>query len=364
MNTPRQDGFRMPGEFEPHAGCWMLFPERTDVWRGNAKPAQETFAAVATAIAQFEPVTVCASQAMWQTARDLLPDNVRVLEISSNDAWMRDCGPTFVVNDAGEVRGVDWEFNAWGGDLGGLYADWSQDNLVAHKVLDAVGAKRYKSDFVCEGGGIHVDGEGTLISTRSCLLNKNRNPDLSETEVNQLLAEYLGVDKVIWLDVEGVDETDGHIDAILAFVRPGVVLLAWTDQTHMYEYQECRDVYAQLQDVTDAKGRKLEIIKFPIADLPPTTTEEVADIVQSDDVYPREANEPVFGGYINFYIANGGIVVPQFGVETDEEAIDILTEVFPDRKVVGVPGGREISMGGGNIHCITQQQPAGKGTLR
>ncbi len=354
----------MPGEFEPHAGCWMLFPERQDVWRGQAKPAQAAFAAVATAIAEFEPVTVCATQAMWQTAREIMPDHIRVLELSSNDAWIRDCGPTFVKNAAGELLGIDWEFNAWGGRNGGLYENWTQDNLVAQKVTDIVGAKLYKSGLFCEGGAIHADGEGTLITTKSCVQNPNRNPDLSEAEIDQIFSDTLGIDKVIWLDVEGADETDGHVDAICCFVRPGVLMLAWTDNEHMYEYEECRAVLKQLEATTDAKGRKFEIIKLPVADMPPTTAAEISDILVVDGSFPREANEPVFGGYINFFIANGGVVVPQFGVATDQAALDIIAKAFPNRKVVGVDGCREISMGGGNIHCITQQQPIGKGALR
>ncbi len=198
-STPRKDGYRMPGEFESHAGTWMLWPERPDNWREGAKPAQRTFALVAAAIAQFEPVTMCVSTSQFCNARNLLPPNIRVVEMSSNDAWMRDCGPTFVVNEKGDLRGVDWLFNAWGGLNGGLYFPWDLDDQVARKVLELERVNRYQAQFVLEGGSIHVDGEGTLITTEECLLNPNRNPHLTQKEIEDLLHEYTGAEKIIWL---------------------------------------------------------------------------------------------------------------------------------------------------------------------
>ncbi len=358
-STPRTDGYRMPGEFETHAGCWVLFPERPDTWRDGAIPAQRVFVDVAKAIAQFEPVTVCANTSVYEIARAMLPRHIRVIELSYNDSWMRDNGPSFVVNSENQVRGVDWNFNAWGGLDGGLYFPWDKDNLVASKVLGIVGAGAYKSPLTNEGGAIHVDGDGTLITTKSVLTNPNRNPDLSIGKIEQILSDYLAVDKVIWLELEGDDETDGHIDGVCCFVRPSVVLLSWTDNQDSNIYEECHEAYDQLMLQKDAKGRSFEIIKLPYADLQPMTKAESDGVHQVDMTLPRLEGMPVFGGYINFYIANGGIVVPNFGVETDNEAMQVLQEAFPNRKIVGVSGGREISLGGGNIHCITQQQPVG-----
>jgi agmatine deiminase len=217
--TPAADGFRMPGEFERHDGCWMLWPERPDVWRLSGKPAQRAFASVATAIATSEPVTVGASAQSFRTARSALPAAVRVVELSSNDAWMRDVGPTFVVDANQNLRGVDWEFNAWGGKKGGLYRNWERDAAVAEKVLEVERRDRYMSPFVMEGGAIHVDGQGTVLTTEECLLNKNRNPSLDVGSIEILLHEYLGASTVIWLG-KGVpnDETDGHIDELCCFV--------------------------------------------------------------------------------------------------------------------------------------------------
>ncbi len=182
--TPKADGFRMPAEFEPQAGVWMLWPERPDNWRGGGKPAQRAFCAVAEAIARFEPVTMCVSAAQYQNARARLPEHIRVVEMSANDAWVRDCGPTFLVNDAGELRAVDWEFNAWGGLVDGLYFPWDKDDQVAQKICELAGADSYRTDgFVLEGGSIHVDGEGTVLTTEMCLLSRGRNPGMSREEI-------------------------------------------------------------------------------------------------------------------------------------------------------------------------------------
>ena len=224
-SNPRRDGYRMPGEFEPHSGCWLLWPERPDNWRLGAKPAQQAFLKLATAIAGSEPVTVGVSASQYANARRLLPSQVRVVELSSNDAWMRDVGPTFVVNDRGGIRGVDWQFNAWGGLRGGLYFPWDRDDAVAQKVTEIEGCDRYRAPFILEGGSIHVDGQGTVITTEECLLNPNRNPGLSRTQVETQLKRYLNVETVVWLG-KGVlhDETDGHVDNLCAYVRPAEVV--------------------------------------------------------------------------------------------------------------------------------------------
>ncbi len=230
-STPKTDGFHMPAEWELHERCYLVWPERTDNWRVEAGPAQSAFTAVAEAIARSEPVTMLASSAQWERARAACSPAVQVVETTTDDAWARDIGPTFVVNRGqGERRGVDWIFNAWGGLDGGLYHPWDNDDLVAAKVCDLEGAARYRAPFVLEGGAIHVDGEGTCITTEECLLNPNRNPGLSRAEIEAQLAEYLGIDTVIWIP-RGVvgDETNGHVDNLACFSRPGRVLLTWTE---------------------------------------------------------------------------------------------------------------------------------------
>ncbi|WP_338091541.1 agmatine deiminase family protein [Shinella kummerowiae] len=177
-STPKADGFRAPGEFEPKAGCWLIWPERPDTWRLGAKPAQKLFARVAAAIAESEPVTIAVSRRQWLNARAMLPESVRLVEMSTDDSWLRDSGPNFVINDRGDVRGVDWTFNAYGGHDGGLYAPWNLDDLAARKVLETERMDRYRSPLIAEGGGLQCDGEGTLITTEQCLLNRNRNGHL------------------------------------------------------------------------------------------------------------------------------------------------------------------------------------------
>jgi agmatine deiminase len=350
----------MPAEFEPHSGCWMLWPEQASLWRLAAKPAQRAFAAVATAIATSEPVTVGVSREQFVNARSMLPDAIRVVEMSSNDAWMRDVGPTFVINKKREVRGVDWGFNAWGGLNGGLYFPWDQDDLVARKVLEIEGRARYRAPFILEGGAIHVDGEGTLITTEECLLNPNRNPHLDRGQIEILLHEYLGVGSVVWLG-KGVvnDETNGHVDNLCCFVRPGEVALTWTDNKRDPQYRISQDAYERLMSSRDAQGRRFKIHKIPQPGPLYRTEGESRDVDAAEGAAPREAGERLAGSYVNFYIGNSTVVLPLLDPKTDKAAARIVKRLFPERRVIGVQA-REILLGGGNIHCITQQVPAGR----
>ncbi len=356
-STPAADGFRMPGEFEPHEGCWMIWPERTDNWRLGAKPAEKAFISVAETISRFEPVTMCVSAKQFVNARSKLPAQIRVVEISTNDSWMRDIGPTFVLNDKGDLRAVDWDFNAWGGLDGGLYFPWDQDDLVARKVAEIAGVDRYKAPLVMEGGSIHVDGEGTLLTTEECLLNPNRNPRMKREEIEQHLKAYLNIEKVIWLP-RGIykDETDGHIDNICCFVKPGVVLLAWTDDINDPQHEISLETLAVLENTTDAKGRKLEVHKLQLPSPVLISTEESEGVDSVDGTMPRIGGDRMAASYVNFYIANDAIIAPLFKDPADQQALKKLKELFPDREVIGVYA-REILLGGGNIHCITQQQP-------
>ncbi len=357
-STPAADGFWMPGEFEPHAGCWMLWPERSDNWRAAAWPAQRAFVQVAAAIAEFEPVTVGVSRKHFEDARALLPEQVRVVEMSHDDCWMRDVGPTFVVNSRGAVRGVDWQFNAWGGLHGGLYFPWDQDDLVARKVLEIEARDRYRTTLVNEGGAIHTDGAGTALVTEECLLNRNRNPLLDQHEIESQLRAYLGVASIVWLG-KGVlnDETGGHIDNLACFVRPGEVALTWTDNRRDPQHAISFDAWERLHDARDARGQKLKVHKLPAPRPLLMSAKEAAGVIAREGTRPRRAGARLAASYVNFYIANGGIVMPLLDGRTDRLAAARLRRLFPERRVVGVAG-REILLGGGNIHCITQQVPA------
>ncbi|WP_141604019.1 agmatine deiminase [Terrilactibacillus laevilacticus] len=357
-NKPIHDGFWMPGEFEPHEGTWMLWPIRTDTWRLGAKLAQMAFYDVAIAISQFEPVTMGVMSQQYEHVRSLFPQQVRVVELSYNDAWMRDIGPTFVKNGQGEVRGIDWGFNAWGGLKDGLYFPWDQDLFVKKKVLDIERKRRYDANhIILEGGAFTVDGEGTLITTEQCLLNPNRNPNLTRQDIELLLSEYLNVKKIIWLK-NGMldDETDGHVDEVVAFVRPGVVCMSWTEDTNDPQYKVLNAAYEVLKHSKDAKGRQLEIHKIQIPKQLVLSDEEARLIDRAKQSYRRSSGTRFAATYVNFYICNGGVVMPAFGDKQDKNAFEQVQALFPDRKVIQV-NTKEIALGGGNIHCITQQQP-------
>ena len=357
-STPAGDGFLMPAEFAPHQGCILIWPHRRDSWQNGAYAARKAFAELITIIAGSEKVTVCARFEDYDEARRLLPDNVRVVEMSSDDSWARDVAPTFITNGS-ELRGIDWGFNAWGGLYDGLYFPWDRDNKIARKLCDLMDADCYDlRDFILEGGSIHTDGEGTLLTTEECLLGRGRNPDMSKQEIEEKLCSSLGVKKIIWLK-RGIynDETNGHIDNICAFTAPGEVVLAWTDDKSDPQYEiskECLDI---LEDSTDAEGRKIRVHKLILPKPVHITAEECEGLDHMDGEPTRTPGERLAASYVNFYIANKTVIVPQFGDENDKKALELLSGLFPDRVVRGIYA-RDILIGGGNIHCITQQIPA------
>jgi agmatine deiminase len=357
-STPGADGYRMPGEFEPHSGCWMAWPQRPDNWRSGAAPAQQAYAAVAEAINATDPVTVAVSDVQFERARSMLEASIRVMEISTDDAWMRDIGPTFVTGKDGGRRGIDWQFNAWGGHDGGLYSSWDRDQRVARKVLEIEGVDRYAAPIVLEGGSVHVDGEGTVLTTEECLLHPNRNPGLAREQLEEILCAYLGARRVIWLG-RGVfnDETDGHVDNLACFVRPGVVLLTWTDDESDPQWEISHDALRRLESATDARGRTLEVVRIPSPGPLTIGADEAAGIEPVVGTQPRCIGDRLAASYVNFYPGTSRVVFPLLDERTDAAAAAVLRECFPDRELVGVPA-REILLGGGNIHCITQQVPA------
>lgn len=368
--TPKEDGFRMPAEFEKQEQIWMLWPWRTDNWRLGAKPAQEAYVKVAEAISEFEPVTVCVPPQQYPYAKARLDEvnkneNIRIVEMTSDDSWIRDCGPSFLVNDQGDLRAVDWEFNAWGGLVDGLYFPWDQDAQVAQKVCEIENVDSYKTtDFVLEGGSIHVDGEGTVLTTEMCLLHPSRNPEMTKEEIEEMLKNYLNAEKIIWVK-DGIDpyETNGHIDDVACFVAPGEVACIYTDDENHPFYQQAQDAYNFLINQTDAKGRKLKVHKMCVTK-EPCYLKDAGSIDYGFEglqygAIPRKEGEIAIASYLNFLIINDAIILPQYGDENDALAVKQAQEMFPDRKIIGVPT-TEVAYGGGNIHCITQQQPAVK----
>lgn len=365
-STPAADGFRMPAEFERHQGCIMIWPERPGSWAYGAKAAKKAFAQIASVISESEQVYMIVSEGRKEEAAKMLPETVRLVVMDTDDAWARDTGPTFVVSgnvdtpyEARDLRGINWEFNAWGGTYDGLYADWDNDNLVAGQFMSYLGCQGYNAaPFVLEGGSIHTDGEGTMLVTESCLLSKGRNPQLSREKIEDKLKQYCNVSKIIWLPC-GIynDETNEHVDNVCAFTAPAEVVLAWTDDENDPQYEMSKACLSVLENVTDAKGRHIKVRKMLIPKKPVCITEEELngfEFEEGEDM--REAGERLAASYVNFYIANDSVIVPQFDDEADSLAINVLKEAFPDRKIVGIYA-RDIIVGGGNIHCITQQIP-------
>lgn len=354
---PVNDDYRMPGEFENHKGTYIIWPERTDNWRYGAKPAQLVFAEVANIIAKYEEVTVLVSEKQYNNARHLLDEKVRVIETSTNDSWIRDSGPTFITNGE-NIRAIDWNFNAWGGLEQGLYFPWDSDDILGLKVADIENVDVYKvRDFILEGGSIHVDGDGTILTTEECLLHGNRNNKLTKEEIENKLCSYLNCTKVLWLK-EGIynDETSGHIDNICTFIKPGEVALAWTDDKDDPQYKRSLDAYNYLSNVTDAKNRKILIHKIKLPTPILITKEESEGVDSVDGTLPRKTGDRLAASYINYYVGNNFVCIPIFNDKNDKEAIEKIKSLYPGR-IIETVYAREILLGGGNIHCITQQIP-------
>jgi agmatine deiminase len=338
---PVRDGLYMPAEWAVHARCWMAWPCRPEPW-GDAEGllrARVGYAGVARAISGFEKVTMAVRPQDMEEARLALGRGIEILEVPLDDSWTRDIGPLFVTDGNEGVAGVHWRFNAWGNKYNG----YEHDTAFGKRVLEALDMRRYDGPMVLEGGSIAVDGQGTLITTEQCLLNENRNPNLTRQQIEERLALYLGVTKVVWLG-EGLedDETDGHVDNIACFAGPGRVMLYTPQEKGGLNDRVMRDNVARLKAARDARGRPFEIIEVP----EPARRE-------------RHDGRRLDMSYINFTFANYGIVMPSFDDAMDAKAAEVMAKVFPDRRIVQVPT-LDIVQGGGGIHCITQQQPAGR----
>lgn len=331
------DRFAMPAEWCEHSRCWMAWPSNPNIWTRGMDNAFRNFAHVVQTILQFEPVSLLVHPRDRAEAFRLCGDQVEYWEYTLDDSWMRDFGPTFVLDEKGQLAGVDWRFNGWG------KYPYENDQHVARFILERLAAQRIEAPFVLEGGSIHVDGEGTVLTTEQCLLHPNRNPELDKAQIENLLLEYLGAQRVIWLP-QGIadDDTDGHIDEIACFVEPGVVLALVASDKRDIDFAPLQRNVDILREAHDARDRRLEVL----------TLEQPAVVMRG--------TQRLSQSYINFYIANDGIVMPAFGDHRrDEIARGTIAELFPRRRVVQIPA-QELAYGGGNIHCITQQQPLAK----
>ncbi len=360
---PAKDGFTMPAEFSPQDGVLLVWPVRAGSWGRNPTAAQTAFCEMMRVASRSERVFLLADAEHIEEARAKAGKFAAVLEIETDDAWARDIGPTFVTNGT-QARGVSWRFNAWGGEVDGLYAEWARDDAAAEAFCRAIGADCYDAgEFVLEGGSICSDGEGTLLVTEACLLSAGRNPNLTKAQIEQKLKNYLGIQKVLWLP-RGIynDETNEHVDNVCAFISPGEVVLAWTDDETDPQYALSRADYDYLIAETDARGRKFKIHKLPIPDHPVCVTDtDMQNYVFEPGEDMREAGDRLAASYVNFYFTNDAVLLPQFGGEnaaSDARAVQIMRELCPNREIIPIHS-RAILLGGGNIHCVTQQIPKG-----
>ncbi len=330
-----------PAEWNRHSACWLAWPSHAHLWRSNLAPAQAEFAALCVAIAEDGGETLDllvqddAAEAEARVALAPVLPQVRFHRIPVGDIWLRDTAPIFVKSMDGALRAACFRFNGWGGKylLPG-------DDQVAGGVAGIIGLPRLDHDWVLEGGSVEVDGEGTVLTTRQCLLNPNRNPGMSQAEIEAALREGLGAEKVLWLD-EGLlnDHTDGHIDTLARFVAPGVVVCMEARDPDDPNAATLDRIAADLAAFTDARGRNLQVLRIP-----------------SPGVLVDQEGEPMPASYVNFYIGNRSVVVPTYGTPFDAGAVAAIGRLFPDRRTVG-RSARAILSGGGAFHCITQQQP-------
>jgi len=330
----------MPAEWEPHTATWLAWPHRRESWPGAFEPIPRVWAELVRSLAEVEEVHVLAGGAeVMSEARRMVGHLPRVTlhDIATNDAWTRDHGPTFLVGPPSLPPSlVHWRYNAWGGK----YPTFDRDQQVPRLVAEALGYQRFEPGIVLEGGAIDTNGQGSLLTTEQCLLNPNRNPDLPRPDIERCLADYLAARHVIWLG-EGIvgDDTDGHVDELARFVAARVVVAAVEQDPADANYAALQDNLLRLRTATDAEGRSLEVVPMPMP----------KPLFHGDQRLPAS--------YMNFYVANGLVVVPQYGGSADGQALETLASLFSGRRISGHRA-VDLAWGLGAFHCITQQQPA------
>jgi agmatine deiminase len=335
VTTPRQAGYRVPAEWEPHAATWVAWPSHDDLWQENLAPARAAFTRLVAAIAAGETAEVLVPDALQEAeAREMLPDaRVRYHRVPFGDIWLRDTAPVFLVGPGGEGASVAFRFNGWGGKY-----VLEHDDRVAEGIAAIDGRRAFAMSFVLEGGAVDFDGQGTVLTTRQCLLNPNRNGAVDEARVEGWLRDAFGVERVLWLG-DGLlnDHTDGHVDTVVRFVRPGVVVA-------MQARDRDDPNRAALEAlVHEAEGHGLAVERIP-------SPGRVLDA--QGRVMPAS--------YANFYVCNASVVVPTYGSPWDDEAVERIGALFPGRRALGIDA-RAVLTGGGAFHCITQQVPMGGG---
>ncbi len=328
----------MPAEWATHTCTWMAWPTRAEMWGEDIDAVRRSYADVARAVARFEPCMMVANPDQAAAASAWCGPAVGIVVLPIDDSWMRDSGPTFLLNrrHAG-IAAVDWIFNAWGGK----YEPHDSDAALAERLLMGLGVTRFAALLTTEGGAIHTDGESTLLTTETALLDPNRNPGKTRDDISTILQDYLGVSRVVWLPGSPYEvETNGHIDLIASFVQPGVVLADLSEDPADPEFEILKDNWRALQLANDARGLSFEMIP----------------LMRPDEV--NRVGERFSASYMNYYLVNGGVIVPGFGdAKADAAACEVFRKAFPEREIVQI-NITPIAPGGGGIHCITQQQPA------
>ncbi|MBI3837155.1 MAG: agmatine deiminase family protein [Planctomycetia bacterium] len=338
--TPASLGYRWPAEWEPHAATWLAWPRKPETWPGKFAPIPAVWTRLVRTLAQFEPVHILAGgEGVMAQARSLVGglSNVTLHDIATNDVWTRDHGAMFLSGrDSLPPALVDWEYNAWGGK----YPPFDLDNAVPGHMARLTGRRCFTPGIILEGGAVDGNGSGTVLTTEPCLLNPNRNPQLSKPEVERFLVDFCCAKKILWLGggIAG-DDTDGHIDELARFVGPTTVVAALEEDPKDENYEPLQDNYRRLLAMSDAQGRPLEVVTIPMP----------RPLFHNDTRLPA--------CYMNFYIANGVVIVPQFGDAADRVAIETLGRLFPTRQIRGLDA-VDLVWGLGAFHCITQQQPA------
>ncbi len=342
--SPALLGYRMPAEWEPHRATWLSWPHNPETWPGRMEPVRGVWARLTKSLIGGEDVCILVndeaslrSAEVALAAEDALSDRVSFFRVATDDAWMRDHGPTFLVRgeEPGGVAMIDWSYNSWGGK----YPPWDADDRVPSRLAEVLSLPIFRPGVVLEGGSIEVNGAGTLMTTESCLLNPNRNPNLGRAEIERILADHLAVDNFVWLGdgVEG-DDTDGHIDDLARFVSPTKVITVVEEDAGDVNYRPLRDNLRRLEKSRDQDGRLLDVVTIPMP--PPLIV----------------AGQRLPASYANFYIGNRCVIVPVFGCDADEVAVSTIQGCFADREVVALDA-VDLVVGLGAFHCITQQQP-------
>jgi agmatine deiminase len=340
MDYPKLLGYTQPAEWEPHSACWLAFPSHRDLWLDYLDLVQAEFVALAQAIATSETLEILVLPETEDLAKSLLAGlPVRFHAISFGDIWMRDITPIYIKNREGNLGALKFQWNGWGGKY-----LLEHDDQVASQILQTIDipdAAKFEFDWVLEGGAIEVDGIGTCLTTKQCLLNPNRNPHLNQTEIESALKSALGVEQVLWVD-DGLlnDHTDGHIDTIARFIAPHTVMCMEPTSPNDPNYQVLHNIAAQLETMTDAQGYKLNVVKIP-----------------SPDLVVDDEGEIMPASYLNFYISNDSVIIPLYGSVNDQLAVETIAKHFPNRQAIGLSA-KHILLGGGAFHCITCHQPS------